>query len=259
MAPLARPRLLAISLCLAVLLLTSCAGESKEETGPGSSPGPIIEDPGPVHVHGLGINPGDGALFTATHTDLFRTARRSREAKRVAGRYQDTMAFTIIGPDRFLGSGHPDGRERLPPFLGLIESRDAGLTWRPRSLQGKMDFHMLEARAGRVLAAGEQGLHISPDGGRTWNALGGRSGLLEWPQGAQPHLLSRDGAVQVGDDNFRWQAVGDVGGRPSAFASGRRGELLAALHDGTIKRSTDGGRRWDVRSRPLHAPFEIGH
>jgi hypothetical protein len=27
-------------------------------------------DPGPVHVHGLGINPADEALFIATHTGL---------------------------------------------------------------------------------------------------------------------------------------------------------------------------------------------
>ena len=27
-------------------------------------------DPGPVHVHGLGVNPADGALFIATHTGL---------------------------------------------------------------------------------------------------------------------------------------------------------------------------------------------
>jgi hypothetical protein len=29
-------------------------------------------DPGPVHVHGLGVNPADGALFIATHTGLYR-------------------------------------------------------------------------------------------------------------------------------------------------------------------------------------------
>lgn len=281
----------------AAMLLGACARDSGDETRSRASAGPVIEDPGPVHVHGLGVNPRDGALFIATHTGLFRAADRESKAKRVAGRYQDTMAFTVIGPDRFLGSGHPDGRERLPPFLGLIESRNAGLNWRPRSLQGEMDFHILEARGRRIygygsefesrtqrfvisedggrrwrerpvpeplldlavdpedrrriLAAGEQSLHLSRDGGRTWTPLGARPGLLEWPQGGEPHLVRGDGVVQVGDDELRrWRAVGDVGGQPSAFASGRRGELLTALHDGTIKRSTDGGLRWTVRSRP---------
>ena len=48
----------------------------------------------------------------------------------------------VLGPDVFLGSGHPDVQEvrekNLPPHLGLIESRDAavedgGLTWVIRS------------------------------------------------------------------------------------------------------------------------------
>ena len=106
--------------------------------------GPRSTDPGLIHVHGLGLNPKDGALFIATHTGLFRLAAGERNPERVAGRYQDTMAFTVVGPGRFLGSGHPDGRERLPPFLGLIESRDAGQSWRPVSLLGKVDFHLLE-------------------------------------------------------------------------------------------------------------------
>ena len=70
-------------------------------------------------------------MFVATHTGLFRAGREQARAVRVAGRHQDTMGFTVVGPDRFLGSGHPDGRENLPPFLGLIESRDAGASWTP--------------------------------------------------------------------------------------------------------------------------------
>ena len=51
-------------------------------------------------------------------------------ATRIADRWQDTMAFTVTvtGAGTFLGSGHPDLREDLPPHLGLIESTDAGET-----------------------------------------------------------------------------------------------------------------------------------
>jgi hypothetical protein len=111
-------------------------------------------DPGPVHVHGLGVNPADESLFIATHTGLFRAESAELRARRVGDRYQDTMGFTVIGPDHFLGSGHPDGREQLPPFLGLIESRDAGRTWRAVSLQRKVDFHVLEARGRRIYGYG---------------------------------------------------------------------------------------------------------
>ncbi|MDQ3275042.1 MAG: exo-alpha-sialidase, partial [Actinomycetota bacterium] len=63
-------------------------------------------DPGVVHVHGLGINPKDGALFVATHTGVFRIPE-SGQAVRIADRWQDTMGFTVVGPDHFLASGHP--------------------------------------------------------------------------------------------------------------------------------------------------------
>ena len=64
------------------------------------------------------------------------------------------MGFTVTGPDRFLGSGHPDGREGLPPFLGLIRSTDAGRTWERVSLLGKRDFHVLEAAGERIYGFG---------------------------------------------------------------------------------------------------------
>jgi hypothetical protein len=149
-----------------------CGGQAAEgprEAAPG--------DPGPVHVHGLGVNPADGSLFVATHTGLFRAAPTEQRARRVADRYQDTMGFTVVGPDHFLGSGHPDGREQLPPFLGLIESRDAGRTWRAVSLQGKVDFHILESSGQRIYGYGsdwesrEPRFLASSDGGRHWRRL----------------------------------------------------------------------------------------
>jgi hypothetical protein len=93
-----------------VVVLAGCgdADEPSQHT-------PEVSDPGPIHVHGLGINPADGALFVATHTGLFRAGPGERSAKRVVDRFQDTMGFTVTGPDRFLGSGHPDGREGCRP------------------------------------------------------------------------------------------------------------------------------------------------
>jgi hypothetical protein len=74
---------------------------------------------------------------------IFRAAKEQRRAVRVADRYQDTMRFTVAGPDRFLGSGHPDFQKDpdLPPLLGLIKSEDAGQTWEPVSMLGEADFH----------------------------------------------------------------------------------------------------------------------
>ena len=163
------------ALCLLVLLVVGCGGEDRaSEADPSSNAAPESGDPGPVHVHGLGINPADGSLFVATHTGLFRAGKGQQRATRVADRFQDTMGFTVIGPNDFLGSGHPDGREKLPPFLGLIRSTDAGKSWRAISLLGKRDFHLLEAAGGRVYGYGsdfdtrKQGFLVSHDRGHSW-------------------------------------------------------------------------------------------
>jgi len=92
-------------------LLWNSSSEKTEEVFAGVP----FADPGPIHVPGLGINQADGSLFIATHTPDSSGSARTR------GR-QDTMGFSIVGSNRFLGSGHPDAREqKLPPLLGLIE------------------------------------------------------------------------------------------------------------------------------------------
>ena len=259
------------------------------------------EDPGPVHVHGLGVNPADGALFIATHTGLYRVDRGERKAERVADRFQDTMGFTIVGPDRFLGSGHPDLNEAqeksLPPLLGLIESTDKGESWQSISLSGEADFHVLRSAGdrvygydasndrllgsgdrgrtwdelekpgplvdlaaapltpGRLVAASsgglEQGIFESRDGGGSWQRVGDAVGLLAWPARDQLFVVGGGGQVFVSRDaGRRLEPRGEVGGEPAALLAQSEDELYVALHDGTIKRSTDGGATWTVRSRP---------
>jgi hypothetical protein len=181
-----------------------------------------VEDPGIVHVHGLGRNPADGSLMIATHTGLFRAAAEGDQPTRVAGRYQDTMGFTVVGPDHFLGSGHPGSVRDDPPFLGLIESRDAGNSWRPISLRGDVDFHVLEALGEIVYGFGsdfetrEARFLRSDDGGRSWRRLSppeALTGLAIDPRdprhivalGEQRGYVSRDGGS-------RWRPLPIPGG-----------------------------------------------
>lgn len=218
MCDLRSPKRLGAAFAAAAALIAGCGGDDTDNAA-NSSGTPAIDDPGPVHVHGLGINPKDGALFVATHTGLFRAEGRE-QPKRVAGRFQDTMGFTVVGPDRFLGSGHPDGREKLPPFLGLIRSTDAGEQWQPVSLLGKRDFHVLEAAGKRVYGFGSDfesrsaGFLVSSDGGRTWD------------ERAVPESLV---ALAI-----------DPGDPERIVASGEKGLFV----------SSDGGRSW----RPTEGP-----
>ena len=87
------------------------------------------------------------------------------------------MGFTIVGPNRFLGSGHPDlneAREKnLPSLLGLIESTDSCESWQPISLSGEADFHVLRFAGDRVYGydASNDRLLVSGDRGRSWDEL----------------------------------------------------------------------------------------
>ena len=258
-------------------------------------------DPGPVHVHGLGINPADDAIFIATHSGLFRVGKGERKAVRVGDRLQDTMGFTIIGRNRFLGSGHPDVNEAreqgLPSSLGLIESTDSGESWKSISLRGEADFHVLrfagdrvygyDASNDRLLVSGdrgrtwdevekpgpivdlavapltprrlvaasaggiEEGLFESRDGGGSWKRLGQAVGLLAWPKLDELYLVASGGQVfRSRNGGRRLDHRGEIGGEPAALLAQAPDELYVALHDGTIKRSTDGGANWIVRSTP---------
>jgi hypothetical protein len=80
------------------------------------------------------------------------------------------MGFSVVAPDRFIGSGHPAPTQDLPPHLGLIESRDGGRSWASVSLLGEADFHVLRSSGRRVYGFdGTQGrLMVSSSGGRDW-------------------------------------------------------------------------------------------
>jgi photosystem II stability/assembly factor-like uncharacterized protein len=109
----------------------------------------------------------------ATHTGLFRMAPGDSSPTRVGDRRQDTMGFAVVGPDRFLGSGHPDLREDLPPLLGLIRSSDAGRSWQSVSLLGRADFHRIRVAGTDVIAIDSTSglLMVSRDMGSTWRRL----------------------------------------------------------------------------------------
>jgi hypothetical protein len=211
-----RPRLWAVIALLAALAVAGCG--SDQPAAPSAS---VADDPGLIHVHGLGINPADGTLYAATHTGLFTV--RDGTGRRVADRLQDTMGFTVVGPDHFLGSGHPDFRDKqltLPnrrPLLGLIESRDAGHSWQPLSLLGEADFHALQVAHGHVYG---------------YDATGGR--------------------FMVTSDRRDWQVRSKL--ELTSFAvSPSDPELVLAATERGLARSRDGGRRW----QPIRGPAGV--
>jgi len=134
-----------------------------------------------AHIHGLGVDPVDDSLVIATHTGLFSAPAGTTESRRVSDSRQDTMGFTVVGADEYLGSGHPDARENLPPLLGLIRSEDGGQKWDPISLLGEVDFHVLRAQGKRIYGVDSQSGHlfVSADGGDTWRRRKPPGALLD--------------------------------------------------------------------------------
>jgi hypothetical protein len=215
------------------------------------------EDPGPIHVHGLGVNPRDGTLFIATHTGMWRVNANEEKAKRVGDKLQDTMGFTIVGADRFLGSGHPDPRDirdrRLPPLLGLIESTDAGSTWKPISLLGEADFHVLRSFGQRIYGydATNDRLLVSLDAGRTWQKRQRPAPLIDLaadPGNAERLVAAgENGLYRSGDEGQTWELVRDdaVG----LLAWPRQTSLYLVDGRGQVFVSPNGGRGWTVLGR----------
>ena len=219
-----RRRLLAVTAVGVVLALGGAAylaqAAAGSDTGPtttGALPPADFPEPGIAHVHGLGVDPADGALYAATHFGLFRLPEDGSEATRVANRYQDTMGFTVVGPRTFLGSGHPDFREDLPPRLGLIESTDAGQSWQPLSLRGEADFHALQAAHG--------------------NVYGYEAG---------------SGAFMVSSDREQWETRSTLALRDFAVSPTDPDTVLATTERG-LAHSTDGGRTWTAVRAPVTA------
>jgi hypothetical protein len=275
---------------LVALIVAGCSSDQ-----PAAPSAHIVDDPGVVHVHGLGINPADGVLYAATHTGLFTV--RDGAASRVANRYQDTMGFTVVGANQFLGSGHPDARDPQlyqpgrRPLLGLIESRDAGRSWQPLSLLGEADFHALQVAHGRVygydatggrfmvsgdrrqwqvrskqelagfavspddpelvVAATEQGLARSRDGGRRWQPIGGPAAvLLDWERPDGLWAMTGDGQVwQSRDAGQHWVYRGKLNGKPEALLA-HGADLYVAVAQLGIVTSADRGRTWRVLYQP---------
>ncbi len=113
---------------LVVLFAVGCGGAVAESVPEPSNDMPLeVQDP-PVHVHGLDYDESTGTVYVATHRGLFELISTATKARRIGDSRQDTMGFTVVAPERFLGSGHPDARARLPSHLGLIASRDRGRT-----------------------------------------------------------------------------------------------------------------------------------
>lgn len=229
-----------IGLAAALSVVASgCGREDQADTA--------ASEPGIEHVHGLGVDPADGDLYAATHYGLFRVPADG-EAQRVGDSFQDTMGFTVVGPGRFLGSGHPDLQDPdLPPRLGLIESGNGGRTWEPISLLGEADFHALVFRHGLVYGydATSERFMVSADR-QSWETRSQPPGLVSFavdPANADHLVATTTSGPIASDDGGRiWNPIA---GPPLLFLGwAEDGTLAGTGTDTAVYLSADGGVSW---------------
>ncbi|CAA9526233.1 MAG: GH74 [uncultured Thermoleophilia bacterium] len=234
----------------AAAVLAACAG-GDEETTP-QAEGTRISDAGPQHVHGLGINPADDSLLIATHSGLWRAPADQRKAERVADVRHDLMGFTVVGPDRFLASGHPDARTDLPPQLGLQRSIDGGRSWDAISLLGEADLHVLRAAGERVYGvdSGTGAFLTSADGGQAWQQRTPPAPVFDLaidPDDADAVVAATERGLFGSTDTGRtWRPLGDTTGL-LAWPADHRFFLVEG--DGQVSRSSDAGRTFERTGR----------
>lgn len=242
-----RPKraLLAVG-ALAVVAVSAVAAFAAAQTRGGDPM--AAEDTAIAHVHGLGVNPSDGDLYVATHYGVFRIGS-DKTARRVGDGAQDTMGFTVAGPDRFLASGHPDlagMRNGQPTRLGLIESADAARTWRSRSLSGDVDFHALAFAHDRIYGwDSTSGRFMVSSDGRTWETRSREalSDIAVDPDDAE-HIVAAgaDGVIDSTDGGRTWAAQG--GPALTVLSWDDEAGLFGVDAGGAVQRSTDGGDTW---------------
>lgn len=266
----------AIAVCAAVV--AACAGRGDQSARPEGASARV------AHVHGLGVDPGTGDLYAASHYGLIRFSQQGKPS-RVGGLVRDFMGFTVVGPNHFQASGHPGAGQDGPSNVGLIKSTDGGQSWQPLSLAGQADFHILKARHGLIygsnngqlmvskdgrmwetrasiamadlavspqdpqtlLATTQQDLARSTDGGRSFLLLAGAPRLLlvTWTDTGDLIGIAPDGTVHVsGDGGGTWSHRGSAQGKPEALTSS--GNQIYAAVGGKIVSSNDGGRTFQT-------------
>lgn len=238
--PTLRPLLAVAGTSIAAMVLAACGGGSSDaDTAPD-----VSDSSGALsHVHGLGVDPADGGVYVATHDGLY-TVAKGKKPKLVGDRKDDFMGFTVTAEGAFIASGHGAPGSGRPNNLGMIESKDAGRTWKPRSLSGAADFHSLDSAKDTVYGYESGRIRVSTDL-KTWDdrAKLDALDLAADPAGNDVLLATTaEGIVGSTDGGRTFRKADDS---VQAFLSWPEEKSLFGIGmSGKLSRSKDGGKTW---------------
>lgn len=245
-----------VALTGAMALLSGCSAnaDNAESHAPAIS---ATADSGPLpsaHVHGVGRDPGDGALLLATHEGLFRYVA---DGPVRVGPSIDLMGFSIAGPGHYFASGHPNMVPELPQPMGLLESTDGGKTWTVLSRGGQSDFHTL-TQAGDTVVAFDGKLRRTTDG-RTWSTApltGHPRTLAANPDGSKVLATTEAALLGSTDKGATWQ---QVPGAPSLLhvAWADAAAVVGVTPRGEVAMSVDGAQTWSMTGATVPPPQAV--
>jgi hypothetical protein len=136
----------------------------------------------------------------------------------------------------------------------VIISADGGKSFSehftPRGLI--LDFEVDPEDPDRIVAATDEQLFRSTDGGDSWRPILPAPGVrLAWPAEDRLYVATKDGRVQVSPDGGdTYKAVGHVDGEPWVIKAEDPDTMLMALSDASVIKTTDGGETWKDVFRP---------
>lgn len=127
------------------------------------------------HIHELVRNPRTGQTLAGTHNGLYQFDTTGT-ATPIGTDRDDLVGLAVDADGTLWASGHVAGSTSAGTALGLIRSKDGGVTWSNVSRQGQSDFHALAVRGSTIVGASDDTLLRSTDDGATWTS-GARSAV----------------------------------------------------------------------------------
>jgi hypothetical protein len=127
----------------------------------------------------------------------------------------------------------------------VFVSEDDGRTWATKA--APLPIVAIEvdpSDSRRWIASTQSGIFRTTDGGETWREVEPIPNVrFAWAEGSDLYRIDPGGDVKVSSDRGEsWKALGSTGGEPQALAVDADGTLYAALLDGTVAVSDDGGQ-----------------